>query len=93
VLPDRNAVTMTAPFMRAYTELLVKTCHVRGAHAMGGMWLHNDITLAEGPTVNKELVEQIIGEELATIKAQLGAAYDAPLSAGRQPFQGGRTRR
>src|SRR5215218_1112463 len=37
VLPDRNSVTMTVPFMRAYTELLVKTCHKRGAHAMGGM--------------------------------------------------------
>ncbi len=37
VLPERNSVTMTAPFMRAYTELLVKTCHKRGAHAMGGM--------------------------------------------------------
>jgi malate synthase len=37
VLPERNSVTMTAPFMRAYTELLVKTCHQRGAHAMGGM--------------------------------------------------------
>ena len=37
VLPERNAVTMTAPFMRAYTELLVQTCHKRGAFAMGGM--------------------------------------------------------
>ena len=37
VLPDRTAVTMTVPFMRAYTELLVKTCHRRGAHAIGGM--------------------------------------------------------
>ncbi len=37
VLPDRNDVTMTAPFMRAYTELLVRTCHKRGAFAMGGM--------------------------------------------------------
>ncbi|WP_181765988.1 malate synthase A [Streptomyces albidus (ex Kaewkla and Franco 2022)] len=37
VLPDRNSVTMTAPFMRAYTELLVRTCHKRGAHAIGGM--------------------------------------------------------
>ncbi|HEX5189233.1 MAG TPA: malate synthase A [Streptosporangiaceae bacterium] len=37
VLPERNAVTMTAPMMRAYTELLVRTCHGRGAHAMGGM--------------------------------------------------------
>ena len=37
VFPDRAQVTMTAPFMRAYTELLVRTCHHRGAHAMGGM--------------------------------------------------------
>jgi len=37
VLPDRAQVSMTVPFMRAYTELLVKTCHKRGAHAMGGM--------------------------------------------------------
>ncbi len=37
VLPDRGAVTMTVPFMRAYTELLAATCHRRGAHAIGGM--------------------------------------------------------
>jgi malate synthase len=37
VLPDRAQVTMTVPFMRAYTELLVRTCHSRGAHALGGM--------------------------------------------------------
>ena len=37
VLPDRGDVTMTVPFMEAYSELLVKTCHARGAHAMGGM--------------------------------------------------------
>ncbi len=210
VLPDRNAVTMTAPFMRAYTELLVKTCHARGAHAMGGMaafipsrrdeavnavalakvrddktresrdgfdgswvahpdlvpicqevfdgvlgtapnqlgklrpdvhvtaaemlaigktpgevteaglrndvsvglqylaswlsgtgavaifnlmedaataeisrsqvwqWLHNDIALAEGPTVTRELVERIVTEELDKIRTQLGGGYDAP---------------
>lgn len=37
IVPDRNTVTMTVPMMRAYTELLVKTCHKRGASAMGGM--------------------------------------------------------
>ena len=37
VLVDRSDITMTAPFMRAYTELLVSTCHRRGAFAMGGM--------------------------------------------------------
>ncbi|HEY6278134.1 MAG TPA: malate synthase A, partial [Streptosporangiaceae bacterium] len=201
--------TMTAPFMRAYTELLVKTCHGRGAHAMGGMaafipnrrdpevtaialakvrddktresgdgfdgswvahpdlvalcaevfdaalgdrpnqldrlreevsvtgpellavdktpgviteaglrnnvsvglqylatwlggngavaisnlmedaataeiarsqvwqWLHNDVALDDGPTVTRDLVERIIGEELATIRAAAGPAFDA----------------
>jgi malate synthase len=209
LLPERNAVTMTAPFMRAYTELLVSTCHGRGAHAIGGMaafipsrrdpevnakalakvrddksresqdgfdgswvahpdlvpvcreifdevlgsspnqlaklrddvrvtaadllaidktpggiteaglrnnisvglqylanwlagtgavaifnlmedaataelsrsqvwqWLHNDVALAEGPQVTTELVERIIGEELATIREQSGTAFDA----------------
>jgi malate synthase len=37
LLPDRSQLSMTIPFMRAYTELLVKTCHRRGAHAIGGM--------------------------------------------------------
>lgn len=37
VLPDRSQVTMTVPFMKAYTELMVKTCHRRSAHAIGGM--------------------------------------------------------
>ncbi len=37
MLPDRNSVTMTVPFMRAYTNLLVRTCHAHGAHAIGGM--------------------------------------------------------
>ncbi|AKU16532.1 malate synthase [Luteipulveratus mongoliensis] len=37
IVPDRNTVTMTVPFMRAYTELLVRTCHKRGASAIGGM--------------------------------------------------------
>jgi malate synthase len=37
VMPDRYEVTMTVPFMKAYSDLVVKTCHARGAHAMGGM--------------------------------------------------------
>src|SRR5712664_2658602 len=210
VLPERNSVTMTAPFMRAYTELLVKSCHRRGAHAMGGMaafipsrrdaevnskamlkvredktresrdgfdgswvahpdlvpvcrevfdgvlgdqqnqlgklredvsvtaadllavdktpgaiteaglrnnisvglqylanwlagngavaifnlmedaataeisrsqvwqWLHNDVTLDDGPKVTRDLTERIIKEELATIRESAGAAFDAP---------------
>ncbi len=209
VLPERNAVTMTAPFMRSYADLLVKTCHGRGAHAIGGMaafipsrrdpevnatalakvredktresgngfdgswvahpdlvpicrevfdgvlgdspnqlgklredvnvsagdllaisqtpgqiteaglrnnisvglqylanwlsgngavaifnlmedaataeisrsqvwqWLHNDVSLADGPKVTRELVQQIIDQELATIREQAGDAFDA----------------
>ncbi len=49
-LPDRAAVTMTAPFMRAYTELLVRTCHKRGAHAIGGMAAHVPSKDAEAHT-------------------------------------------
>ncbi|MDN5804978.1 MAG: malate synthase A [Microlunatus sp.] len=37
VLPDRDKITMTVPFLRAYTELLIRTCHQRGTHAIGGM--------------------------------------------------------
>jgi len=37
LLPDRSQITMTAPFMAAHADLLVKTCHARGAHAIGGM--------------------------------------------------------
>ncbi len=37
MLPDRSSVGMTSPFMDAYVKLLIKTCHARGVHAMGGM--------------------------------------------------------
>ena len=37
LLPERNTVTMAAPFMQAYSDLLVRTCHRRGAYAIGGM--------------------------------------------------------
>ena len=57
VLPDRAKVTMTVPFMRAYTELLVKTCHRRGAHAMGGMAAF--IPSRKTPEVNEEAIEKV----------------------------------
>ncbi|MFF8033778.1 malate synthase A [Streptomyces sp. NPDC016626] len=57
VLPDRNAVTMTAPFMRAYTDLLVRTCHRRGAHAIGGMAAF--IPSRRDPEVNKVAFEKV----------------------------------
>jgi malate synthase len=57
VLPDRNSVTMTVPFMRCYTELLVKTCHKRGAHAMGGMAAF--IPSRKDPEQNEQVKEKI----------------------------------
>ena len=53
-------------------------------------WLHNDIDLADGPRVTRELVERIIGEELAKIREASGADFDeARLEAGHRPVQGG----
>ena len=57
VLPERNSVTMTAPFMRAYTELLVKTCHQRGAHAIGGMAAF--IPSRRDPEVNEKAMAKV----------------------------------
>ncbi|MFG1943597.1 malate synthase A [Nonomuraea sp. NPDC048826] len=61
LLPERNAVTMTAPFMRAYTELLVRTCHKRGAHAIGGMAAF--IPSRRDPEVNAVALEKVRGDK------------------------------
>src|ERR671911_436144 len=57
LLPERNAVTMTAPFMRAYTELLVSTCHRRAAHAIGGMAAF--IPSRRDSEVNRKAIAQV----------------------------------
>ncbi len=57
ILPDRAQVTMTVPFMRAYTELLVRTCHRRGAHAIGGMAAF--IPSRRDPQVNQQAFAQV----------------------------------
>ncbi|WP_458115998.1 malate synthase A [Arthrobacter sp. D2-10] len=57
ILPDRASVVMTAPFMRAYTELLVKTCHRRGAFAMGGMAAF--IPNRREPEVTAQAIEKV----------------------------------
>ena len=57
VLPDRNDVKMTVPFMRAYTELLVKTCHGRGAFAMGGMAAL--VPSRKDPEANERAIEAV----------------------------------
>jgi malate synthase len=57
VLPDRAQVTMTVPFMRAYTDLLVATCHQRGAHAIGGMAAF--IPSRKDPDVNRVALAKV----------------------------------
>ncbi|MFZ5815165.1 MAG: malate synthase A [Bacillota bacterium] len=62
LLPDRSAVSMTVPFMRAYTELLVKTCHKRGAFAMGGMAAF--IPNRRNPRVTEVALEKVREDKL-----------------------------
>jgi malate synthase len=62
VLPDRPLVTMSVPFMRAYTELLVKTCHRRGAHAIGGMAAF--IPSRRDPEVNEVALAKVRDDKL-----------------------------
>ncbi len=57
LLPDRIQVTMTVPFMRAYTELLVRTCHRRGAQAMGGMAAF--IPSRRDPAINESALAKV----------------------------------
>ena len=61
VLPDRNKVTMTVPFMRAYTELLVRTCHRRGAHAIGGMAAF--VPSRRRPEINEAAFDKVRGDK------------------------------
>jgi malate synthase len=69
VLPDRNVVGMTVPFMRAYTELLVRTCHRRGAFAMGGM-------AAFIPSRDPEVNEQALAKVRADKEREAGDGFD-----------------
>jgi malate synthase len=62
LLPDRAQITMTVPFMRAYTELLVRTCHKRGAHAIGGMAAF--IPSRKDPQVNEAALSRVREDKL-----------------------------
>ncbi|MEV6976102.1 malate synthase A [Kitasatospora sp. NPDC093806] len=61
ILPDRNAVTMASPFMAAYTRLLVRTCHRRGAHAIGGMAAF--IPSRKDPEVNAAALAKVTADK------------------------------
>ena len=64
-LADRARVTMTAPFMRAYALLLVKTCHRRGAPAMGGMAAQ--IPIKNDPAANEAALEKVRQDKLREV--------------------------
>jgi malate synthase len=64
-LADRAQVTMTAPFLRAYALLLVKTCHRRGAPAMGGMAAQ--IPIKDDPVANEEAIEKVREDKLREV--------------------------
>jgi malate synthase len=70
VLPDRNDVKMTVPFMRAYTELLVKTCHARGTFAMGGMAAL--IPSRKDPEANERAIESVRADK----RREAGDGFD-----------------
>lgn len=70
VLPDRSEVTMTVPFMRSYTELLVQTCHKRGAYAIGGMSAF--IPNRRDPEVTARAIEKVTADK----KREAGDGFD-----------------
>jgi len=67
VLPDRSQVTMTSPFMSAYVQLLIATCHKRGVHAMGGMAAQ--IPVQNNPQANEAAFDKVRADKLRECKA------------------------
>ena len=75
LLPDRSQLTMSIPFMRAYTELLVKTCHRRGAHAIGGMAAF--IPSRRDPQVNEIALAKVREDKTREARAGYDGAWVA----------------
>lgn len=67
VLPDRQHVTMSVPFMEAYVKLLIKTCHRRGVHAMGGMAAQ--IPIKDDPAANDKAMANVRADKLREVRA------------------------
>lgn len=67
VLPERGQVTMTQPFLRAYSELLIQTCHKRGAHAMGGMAAQ--IPISGDEAANEAALAKVRADKLREVTA------------------------
>jgi len=66
LLPDRSQVTMTVPFMSAYSLFVIKTCHKRGAHAMGGMAAQ--IPVKNDPQANEEAMRKVKEDKMREAK-------------------------
>ena len=66
VLPDRGQVTMETPFLRSYTQLLIRTCHRRGAHAMGGMAAQ--IPIKDDPHANEAALDKVRADKLREVR-------------------------
>jgi len=102
ILPDRMQITMTVPFMRAYTELLVKTCHRREAHAIGGMAAF--IPSRRDPQVNEVALAKVREDKIREVTDGFDGTWVAhpdlvPVAAevfaqvlGKKPHQGHRKR-
>ena len=74
VLPERGQVTMTQPFLRAYSELLIQTCHQRGAHAMGGMAAQ--IPISGGDAANVDANHAALAKVRADKLREVTAGHD-----------------
>jgi malate synthase len=66
-LPERGGITMEQPFLRAYVELLIHTCHKRGIHAMGGMAAQ--IPIRDNPQANQKAMERVRLDKLREVRA------------------------
>jgi malate synthase len=75
LLPDRSQLTMQVPFMQAYTDLLIKTCHRRGAHAIGGMAAF--IPSRRDPEINRTALARVRDDKLREAKAGYDGAWVA----------------
>jgi malate synthase len=67
ILPERGQVTMTQPFLKAYSELLIQTCHQRGAHAMGGMAAQ--IPIGNDEAANEQAMARVRADKLREVTA------------------------
>ena len=87
LLPDRASVTMERPFLKAYVDLLIRTCHRRGAHAMGGMAAQ--IPIRDDPAANEAAMARVRADKLREARAGHDGtwiAHPGLAAIARQPF-------